>query len=174
MRFVAQAIAVALGGLLLGSCGDMDVEPQGTPLTRGMWTVKTHFSTPSVDGLSVDSLRSKFPKDSETSECMQPSLAAGRALLRRMSLSGGCALDSSKVENGTVTGAGTCDSIINTRKAKAANVTTDNWLKIKGTYTPDYISIDGDIAVTIEEETGAISRVTASVTHTAERTGDCS
>lgn len=138
-----------------------------------MWKIATEFSTPKVDGLSVDDLRSKFPKDSETNECTQPVLAGGRALLRRLSLSGGCSIDSSAVENGVVKGAGLCDSIIDKRATKAADIATDNWLKIDGTYAPDYVKIEGDIVVTMTENSGATARFTGSVIHTAERTGDC-
>lgn len=159
--------------VLLTGCGRADTGPQAV-LQRGMWKVTTEFRTPKVDGLSVDSLRSKFPKDSEVTECAQPVIAGGRALLRRLSLSGGCTIDSSTVENGVVKGAGVCASIVNTRAAKAADVDTDNWLKIEGTYAPDYAKIEGDIVVTMTEDRGSTARFTGSVTHIAERTGDCS
>jgi hypothetical protein len=159
--------------LLLTSCGAPETGPE-VVLERGMWKITTEFSTPKVDGLSVDSLRSKFPKDSEINECTRPVLAGGRALLRRLSLAGGCTIDSSTVENGLVKGAGLCDSIVNKRASKAANVATDNWLKIDGTYAPDYVKIEGDIVVTMTEDSGSTARFTGAVTHIAERTGDCS
>jgi hypothetical protein len=165
----------ALGGaalLLLAGCGAPDTGPE-VVLDRGMWKITTEFKTPKVDGLSVDDLRSKFPKDSETNECTQPVLAGGRALLRRLSLSGGCTIDSSTIENGVVKGAGLCDSIINQRAVKADKLDTDNWLKIDGTYAPDYAKIEGDIVVTMTEDSGATARFTSAVTHIAERTGDC-
>ncbi|UVO55071.1 hypothetical protein [Sphingomonas sp. SUN039] len=158
--------------LLLASCGAPESGPE-VVLDRGMWKITTEFSTPKVDGLSVDDLRAKFPKNSEISECTQPVLAGGRALLRRLSLSGGCAIDSSTIENGVVKGAGLCDSIINQRAVKADKLETDNWLKIDGTYAPDYAKIEGDIVVTMTEDSGSTARFTAAVTHTAERTGDC-
>jgi hypothetical protein len=166
---------VALGGialLLLAGCGETESGPE-VVLDRGMWRITTEFSTPKVDGLSVDDLRAKFPKDSETNECTQPVIGGGRALLRRLSLSGSCTLDKSTVENGMVKGAGLCDGIINTRAVKADKLETDNWLKIDGTYAPDYAKIEGDIVVTMTEDSGSTARFTAAVTHTAERTGDC-
>jgi len=101
-------------------------------------------------------------------------IAGGKALLQRLSLSGGCTIDSSTVENGVVKGAGLCNGIVNTREAKAAKLDTDNWLKIDGTYAPDYVKIEGDIVVTMTEDSGSTERFSGSVTHTAERTGDCS
>jgi hypothetical protein len=167
-----RAALGCVAALLLASCGAPDGGPE-VVLDRGMWKITTEFSTPKVDGLSVDDLRSKFPKDSETNECTQPVLAGGRALLRRLSLSGGCTIDSSTIENGTVKGAGVCNSIINKRAVKADKLETDNWLKIDGTYAPDYAKIEGDIVVTMTEDSGSTARFTAAVTHTAERTGDC-
>jgi len=41
------------------------------------------------------------------------------------------------------------------------------------TYAPDYVKIDGDIVVTMTEDSGSTARFTGAVTHTAERTGDC-
>jgi hypothetical protein len=158
---------------LVAGCGQIETGPAAT-LQRGMWKITTEFRTPKVDGLSVDSLRSKFPKDSEVTECTRPVIAGGRALLERLSLSGGCTIDSSTVENGVVKGAGVCASIVNTRAAKAADVAMDNWLKIDGTYAPDYAKIEGDIVVTMTEDRGSTARFTGSVTHIAERTGDCS
>ncbi len=159
--------------VLLAGCGQTETGPTAV-LQRGMWKITTEFHTPKVDGLSVDSLRSKFPKDSEINECTQPVIEGGQALLQRLSLSGGCTIASSSVENGVVKGAGVCASIVNTRAAKAADVDTDNWLKIDGTYTPDYAKIEGDIVVTMTEDRGSTARFTGSVTHIAERTGDCS
>jgi hypothetical protein len=167
-----KALAAMAATLSIAGCSAPETGPE-VVLERGMWKITTEFSTPKIDGLSVDSLRSKFPKDSETSACTQPVLASGRALLGRLSLSGGCTIDSSTIENGVVKGAGLCDSIINRRATKAANVDTDNWLKIDGTYAPDYVKIEGDIVVTMTENRGSTERFTGSVTHTAERTGDC-
>lgn len=167
-----RAGMACIAALLLASCGASDAGPKVT-LDRGMWKITTEFSTPKVDGLSIDDLRSKFPKDSETNECTQPVLAGGRALLRRLSLSGGCTIDSSTIENGVVKGAGMCDSIINKRVTRRENLDTDNWLKIEGSYAPDYAKIEGDIVVTMTQDSGATERFSASVTHIAERTGDC-
>lgn len=167
-----RAATITLAALALSSCGPSKVEPEAV-LERGMWKLTTEFSTPKVDGLSVDDLRSKFPKDSEVSECTRPVIAGGRQLLRRLSLAGGCTIESSTVENGVVKGAGLCDRIIDKRATKAADIDTDNWLKIEGTYAPDYAKIEGDIVVTMTEDSGSTSRFTGSVVHTAERTGDC-
>jgi hypothetical protein len=161
-----------IAALLLASCGAPETGPE-VVLERGMWKITTEFGTPKIDGLSVDELRSKFPKDSETNECTQPVIAGGRALLRRLSLSGGCTIDSSTIENGVVKGAGLCDGIIDKKATKKADIATDNWLKIDGTYAPDYAKIEGDIVVTMTQDSGSTARFTGSVTHTAERTGDC-
>jgi hypothetical protein len=162
----------------IGGCGP--VEPEGTPLDHGQWRLTTEFSTPKIDGLSLDSLRKQLPADRERTECTTPVVRTGARFMEMFNFNeSACDLTSASSNKGTITAEGQCPALA-ARIASAgggAGYKIDHgksWIKINGTYEPDYLKVDADIIMTVTTDRGETSRLTVNATHTAERTGDCS
>jgi hypothetical protein len=140
----------------------------------------THFSTPKVDGLSVDALRRHLPADTERSECRTPAIRNGPAFIEAFNLrQDACKLTKATAANGTVAAEGECPALA----AKIASGgggagfkidASDSWIKIGGAYEPRYVSMEAAIVMTVTTDRGETSRLTVNATHIAERTGDCS
>lgn len=163
---------------LLGGCGP--VEPPGTPLDHGQWRLTTQFSTPKIDGLSLDSLRRSLPADSETTQCFTPVVRTGASFMKMFNFNrNGCDLNSATADKGVIAAEGQCPALAaNIASGGGGNGFTidhsKNWFKMSGTYEPDYMKVDADFVLSVTTDRGETSRLTVNATHTAERIGDCS
>lgn len=168
MRLVPLAALLLFGGCTSepgGSDGD------GVKLERGMWQVTTKLGTPRVDGLTIDRLRDQLPADKSETMCAQPILHSGNRMIELMNLKHDvCNLKTASVADGKLSAEGVCPGIA----AAVASETADSWIKIKGNYTPQYVSVEVDVVITATSPSGATQRLTIAGTHKAEKIGECS
>jgi hypothetical protein len=90
-----------------------------------------------------------------------------------------CDLSSARADKGIIAAEGQCPGLATAIASAGGGAGYKighgkSWIKINGTYEPDYLKVDADIIMTVTTDRGETSRLTVNATHTAERTGDCS
>lgn len=156
--------------VLVAACAP-DADADGVVLERGMWQMSTTFGTPKVDGLSIDRLRDQLPPDKSETKCYQPVVRSGQRFMELVNLRHDvCRITTASTTDGQLSAEETCPGIA----AAVASEQSDSWMKVNGTYTPQYIDAMIEVVVTATEQSGVTQRMTISGRHKAERIGECS
>lgn len=163
-----KRVALMVGVLLAGCAPGADTD--GVPLERGLWKISTTFGTPRLDGLSIDRLRDQLPRDKSETKCDQPVLRSGSRFMEIVNMKRDvCTFSKASIAEGRIAAEGACPGIA----AAVASESSDSWIKVNGSYTPQYVDVALDVVITATGGGGATARMTIAATHKAEKIGEC-